>query len=205
MRIIAATKNPGKVKEIAEILSEYEIEVISQKDAGIDVDVDETGNTFEENALIKARAVSMLCDEPVLADDSGLCIDALSGAPGVYSARYGGDLPYEEKIAKLLGELSGERNRKAKFCCVMVLVFPDGREIIAKGECHGHIMEEPKGTSGFGFDPVFYSDELKKGFSECTDEEKNAVSHRGKALTDLCTKLNDFLRKGDLYISFLSL
>lgn len=197
MRIIAATKNPGKVREIGEILSKYEIEVISQKDAGIDVDVDETGSTFEENALIKARAVSMLCDEPVLADDSGLCIDVLSGAPGIYSARYGGDLPYEEKIAKLLGEMSGKENRKAKFCCVMALVFPDGKKIIASGECHGHITEEPKGTSGFGFDPVFYSDELKKGFSECTEEEKNEVSHRGKALKDLCFKLNEFLRKED--------
>lgn len=197
MRIIAATKNSGKVREISEILSKYEIEVISQKDAGIDVDVDETGSTFEENALIKARAVSMLCDEPVLADDSGLCIDALLGAPGVYSARYGGDLPYEKKIEKLLGELSGEKNRKAKFCCVMVLVFPDGREIIASGECHGHIMDSPKGNGGFGFDPVFYSDELKKGFSECTDEEKNAVSHRGKALKALCEKLDEFLQKED--------
>lgn len=197
MRIIAATKNAGKVKEISDILSKYEIEVISQKDAGIDVDVDETGRTFEENALIKARAVSMLCDEPVLADDSGLCIDALLGAPGIYSARYGGDLSYEKKIAKLLGELSGETNRKAKFCCVMALVFPDGKQIVASGECHGHILEEPKGDLGFGFDPVFYSDELKKGFAECSDEEKNAVSHRGKALNSLCTKLNEFLRNED--------
>ncbi len=197
MRIIVATKNSGKVKEIADILSKYEIEVISQKDAGIDVDVDETGSTFEENALIKARAVSMLCDEPVLADDSGLCIEALLGAPGIYSARYGGDLPYEEKMAKLLGEMSGKENRKAKFCCVMALVFPNGEELIAKGECHGRIMEEMKGTSGFGFDPVFYSDELKKGFAECSDEEKNQVSHRGKALCDLCEKLDKFLQKED--------
>lgn len=191
MKIIAATKNPGKVREIAEILSKYGIEVISQKDAGIDVEVDETGSTFEENALIKARAVSMLCDEPVLADDSGLCVEALDGAPGIYSARYGGEISQEEKNKKLLGELSGIENRKAKFCCVMALVFPNGEEITAYGETLGRITEEPSGNGGFGFDPVFYSSELEKVFAEADEEEKNRVSHRGKALRNLCNKITE--------------
>lgn len=197
MRIIVATKNKGKIKEIGEILEPFNIEVISQADAGIDVDVDETGSTFLENALIKARAVSMLCDEPVLADDSGLLIDALDGRPGVYSARYGGDVSYEEKINKLLSEMEGKTDRKARFECVMALVFPDGREVVAKGECHGKILEEPIGENGFGFDPVFYSDELKCGFAVCKDEDKNSVSHRGKALLALRDKIKEIIEKED--------
>lgn len=193
MRIIAATKNAGKIKEIQKILSEYDIEVISQKDADIDVDIDETGSTFEENALIKARAVAMLCDDAVLADDSGLCVDALDGRPGIYSARYGGDVSYPEKMQMLLDELSGKSDRNAQFKCVMAIVFPDGTEITASGECPGLIMDAPSGDGGFGFDPLFYSTELKKGFSECTEDEKNQVSHRGRALCALCDKIKDMI------------
>ena len=193
MRIIAATKNAGKIKEIQKILSEYDIEVISQKDADIDVDIDETGSTFEENALIKARAVAMLCDDAVLADDSGLCVDALDGRPGIYSARYGGDVSYPEKMQMLLDELSGKSDRNAQFKCVMAIVFPDGTEITASGECPGLIMDAPSGDGGFGFDPLFYSIELKKGFSECTEDEKNQVSHRGRALCALCDKIKDMI------------
>ena len=193
MRIIAATKNAGKIKEIQSILSEYDIEEVSQKDADIDVDIDETGNSFEENALIKARAVAMLCDDAVLADDSGLCVDALDGRPGVYSARYGGDVSYDEKMQMLLDELKDKSDRSASFICVMAIVFPDGTEITAKGECPGYIMDSPSGDGGFGFDPLFYSTELKKGFSECTEEEKNSVSHRGKALCALCEKIKDMV------------
>ena len=193
MRIIAATKNAGKIKEIQQILSEYDIEVISQKDADIDVDIDETGNTFEENALIKARAVAMLCDDAVLADDSGLCVSALDGRPGIYSARYGGDVSYPEKMQMLLDELADKADRSAKFECVMAIVFPDGTEITAHGECPGLIMDSPSGDGGFGFDPLFYSTELKKGFSECTEDEKNQVSHRGRALCALCDKIKDIV------------
>ncbi len=197
MRVIVATKNPGKIREISDILSEFNIEVVSQADAGIDVEVDETGSTFLENALIKARAVSLLCDDPVLADDSGLCVDALDGRPGVYTARYGGSISNREKMEKLLSELSGENNRSAKFVCSVALVFPDGSEITTEGEALGKITEEISGDGGFGFDPVFYSTELKKKFSECAEEEKNKISHRGRALSSLRDKLDEILKKED--------
>lgn len=190
MNIILATKNSGKVTEMADILAPHGITVISQKDADIDVDVEETGLTFEENAEIKARAVSMLCDDPVLADDSGLCIDALGGKPGIFSARYGGEkLPYSEKIKGILTELDGIENRSAHFECAMVLIFPDGKKISSTGIVKGEILTEPKGTGGFGYDSIFYSTELQKSFGEATEDEKNAVSHRGKALKELCEKI----------------
>ncbi len=192
MKIILATKNNGKVKEMAEILSPYNISVISQKDAEIDVDVEETGMSFEENAEIKARAVSMLCDYPVLADDSGLCIDYLGGKPGIYSARYGGeDLPYPEKIKGILTQMKDADDRSARFECSMVLIFPDGSKLASTGEVLGHILHEPKGTGGFGYDSIFYSTEIEKSFGEATDEEKNRVSHRGRALEKLCEKLKE--------------
>lgn len=194
MNIILATKNEGKVREMAEILAPYNISVISQKDAEIDVDVEETGSTFEENAEIKARAVSMLCDSPVLADDSGLCIDYLGGKPGIYSARYGGEkLPYPEKIRGILKEMENADDRSARFECAMVLIMPDGRKISATGNVMGNILHEPKGTGGFGYDSIFYSNEIGKSFGEASDEEKNQVSHRGRALEELCREL---VRKG---------
>ena len=190
MDIILATKNAGKVREMAEILSPYGINVISQKDAGIDVEVEETGLTFEENAEIKARAVAMLCDCPILADDSGLCIDALGGKPGVYSARYGGEaLPYPEKIRSILKELDGVQDRSARFECAMVLIMPDGQKISALGEVRGSILCESQGTGGFGYDSIFYSCELGKSFGEASEEEKNSISHRGRALKKLCDEL----------------
>lgn len=196
MDIILATKNAGKVREMAEILKPYDINVISQKDAGIDVEVLETGDTFEENAEIKARAVAMLCDSPVLADDSGLCIDALGGKPGIYSARYGGEaLPYPEKIRCLLKELENVADRSAKFECAMVLVMPDGRKFSALGNVPGSILLAPEGTGGFGYDSIFYSSELGKSFGVASDEEKNSISHRGRALKKL---FSDITEKGVL-------
>ncbi len=192
MDIILATKNAGKVREMAEILKPYNINVISQKDAGIDVEVLETGSTFEENAEIKARAVAMLCDSPVLADDSGLCIDALGGKPGIYSARYGGEtLPYPEKIRCLLKELENATDRSAKFECSMVLVMPDGRKFSATGCVPGSILKSPEGTGGFGYDSIFYSSEISKSFGTASEEEKNSISHRGRALTNLCNELKN--------------
>lgn len=186
MRIIAATKNNGKIREIAEILGELDIEVVSQADAGIDVEILETGTTFVENARIKAQAVSLLCDEAVLADDSGLCVDALDGAPGVFSARYSGENATDsENTQKLLSALSGVTNRDAYFESAIVLIFPDGRELCASGRVAGRITTEPYGSSGFGYDPVFFSNELGKTFGEATDEEKNKVSHRARALKEL--------------------
>ncbi|MBQ7794907.1 MAG: XTP/dITP diphosphatase [Clostridia bacterium] len=183
MRVIAATKNKGKIREIADILGELGIEVISQADAGIDVEILETGTSFIENARIKARAVALLCDDAVLADDSGLCVDALGGAPGIYSARYAGeDATDTDKINKLLSELDGETNREAHFETAVVFLYPDGRELTASGEVPGRITLSPQGEGGFGYDPVFYSTELGKTFGEATEEEKNKISHRAKAL-----------------------
>lgn len=190
MKIIAATKNPGKIREIQKILGQLGFEVMSQATAGIDVDIEETGDTFEKNALIKARAVAMMCDNPVLADDSGLCVEALGGKPGIYSARYAGEGASDaDKVNKLLSELDGVKNRGAKFVTSAAFIFPDGREITVSGEVHGTILTEPHGENGFGYDPVFYSDELKKTFAEASDDEKNSVSHRSRALAALCEKL----------------
>ena len=194
MRVIAATKNQGKIKEISNILSKLGIEVISQCDAGINVDIVETGKTFKANALLKAKAIALMCDDAVLADDSGLCVEALGGAPGVYSARYAGeDATDTDRIHKLLTELNGEKNRKAKFETAIAFIFPDGREIVTSGEISGHITEAPVGSEGFGYDPVFYCDELGKTFGEADSDEKNKVSHRAKALEALCEKLSDII------------
>lgn len=191
MRVIAATKNNGKISEIASILGNLGIEVVSLADAGIDVEIVETGTTFIENARIKARAVSLLCDDAVLADDSGLCVEALGGAPGIYSARYAGEnAPESAKIEKLLNEIRDESNRAAKFVTAVVFRYPDGREITATGEVHGRITMMPLGGGGFGYDPIFYCSELKKTFGEASEEEKNRVSHRAKALEALYEKLS---------------
>lgn len=196
MKIIAATKNKGKIKEIGEMLGKLGFEIVSQQEAGYDVDVLETGDTFEKNALIKARAIAMLCDDPVLADDSGLCIDALDGRPGVFSARYAGEnAENSEKIKKVLSEMEGVTDRSAKFVTAAAFIFPNGKEIVARGEVSGEIMLEPHGENGFGYDPIFFSHELGKTFAEATDEEKNSVSHRGRALHALGAKLEAYLNE----------
>ncbi len=192
MKVIAATKNKGKIREMGEILSPLDIEVISQEEMGIEIDVEETGDTFEKNALIKARAVAMISDYPVLADDSGLCVEALGGAPGVRSARYAGDdASDEDRINKLLTEIGGNEMRDAKFVTSVALIFPDGREITAQGEVKGYITKEPYGENGFGYDPIFFSEELGKTFAQSSDDEKNSVSHRGRALKNLYEKLRN--------------
>lgn len=190
MKVIAATKNKGKIREMQEILSPLDIEIISQQEMGIEVDVEETGDTFEKNALIKARAVAMLCEYPVLADDSGICVEALGGAPGVRSARYAGDDATDsDRVNKLLSEIGDSENRNAKFVTSVAFIYPDGREITAEGEVRGYITETPEGDNGFGYDPVFFSTELGKTFAMSSDEEKNSVSHRGRALKNLYEKL----------------
>lgn len=189
--IILASGNPGKLAEFRKILKGYK--VVSPEDLKIDFDVDETGETFYDNALLKARALYELCGKPALADDSGLCVDALGGAPGVYSARYsgGGD---RENIAKLLSELDGVKNRAAHFACC--IVYYDGTDIIsAEGKVYGKITEIAIGEKGFGYDPVFYSDELKKTFGEASETEKNGISHRARALTTLFDKLEKSNKK----------
>jgi len=195
--ILAATTNQGKVKEIKEILSDFE--VISLKDAGINIDVEENGKTFSENAYIKASEIAKLTDLPVLADDSGLEIKALGGRPGVYSARFAGeDAPYSEKVKKLTEELSDvpPDERHAQFACAVCLVLPDGKKIEAFGvSCPGILLDSPRGENGFGYDPYFYSVNHKKTFSEMSLEEKNEVSHRKAALVALLNKI-----KGELSI-----
>lgn len=194
MKIIVATKNQGKIKEIKRIFKDIDVEVITQEEAGISIDVEETGDTFEKNALIKARAVSLLCDDIVMADDSGLCVDALDGRPGVYSARYAGEGATDsEKIQKLLGEMENIKDRQAKFVCSMALIMPDGREFTESGEVRGEIMAEPQGEGGFGYDPVFYSTELGKSFAIASQDEKNSVSHRSRALNAIYRVLREIL------------
>ena len=188
-KIVVASGNVYKLREIAEIFPQFE--VVSQKQMGFDVDVEETGETFEENALIKARAAAQAIGCPALADDSGLCVEALGGAPGVYSARYSGGHGNDEENRKLLlKNLQGESNRRAYFKSAVAFVYPDGKEIVVEGKTHGEILLEEKGTGGFGYDCLFFSDDLKKSFGEATAEEKNAVSHRFRALTALLEKLN---------------
>ena len=193
MKIIAATHNKGKIREFREILGKLGFEVISQNEAGIDVEPEETGKTFSENALIKARAIAELADgAAVMADDSGLCVEVLDGRPGVYSARYAGENATDgDRIKKLLSELKGKTNRKAKFVSAIAFIFPDGEEITTIGETHGTIAEEPFGSGGFGYDPVFVSDKLGKTFAEASPEEKNSVSHRGASLSALYNILKD--------------
>lgn len=196
MRIIAATQNKGKIKEICEIFGPLGFEVISQKDAGIDIDVEETGTTFEENAKIKARAIYELSKEAVISDDSGLCVDALNGAPGVYSARYAGDNATDrDKMDKLLNEMKNKTNRSARFISSIVMILPDGREFSTQGEVEGIILEEPVGENGFGYDPIFFSTELQKSFGIASDSEKNSISHRARALQNMYKKINEELNK----------
>ncbi len=186
MRIIAATGNVGKIKEIKKIFSDDSVEIISMGELGIDIDIEENGKTFEENSLIKARTIAKMTGEISLADDSGLCVDALGGAPGIYSARYAGeDATDEERIKKLLDELSDEENRNAKFVSVIAVVFPDGKEMTAYGEVKGKIAHKTLGNGGFGYDPVFISDELGKTFGEASADEKNEISHRARAINKM--------------------
>lgn len=186
MRIIAATKNKGKIKEIQAIFAPLGFTVISQAEEGIDLDVEETGTTFLENSLLKARAVHEASGEAVIADDSGLMVDALGGAPGVYSARYAGENATDfERMTKLLAEMSGKENRTASFTSVVSMILADGREFSAEGKVIGEICREMHGENGFGYDPIFFADELGKTFGEASDEEKNRISHRSRALTAL--------------------
>lgn len=184
-RIVFATGNAGKIKEINEILADMGTEVVSMKDAGIQIDIDENGSTYEENALIKARAVAALTDDIVMADDSGLEIDYLNKEPGVHSARYlGENTPYSVKNAELIRRLEGipDEQRTARFVCAIAAVLPKGKELTVRATIEGQIGYEEKGTGGFGYDPIFYVPELKKTTAELTEAEKNEVSHRGKAL-----------------------
>ncbi len=184
-KIIFATGNQGKMKEIREILSDLDVEVLSLKDAGIEADIVEDGETFEENAVIKARTICQMTGEIVLADDSGLEIDYLNKEPGVYSARYmGEDTSYHIKNGNLISRLEGvpDEKRTARFVCAIAAAFPDGTIKTTRGTMEGRIGYEEKGENGFGYDPIFYLPEYECTSAELSMEEKNKISHRGKAL-----------------------
>lgn len=184
MKIVIATGNVGKMKEIKSIFNNSEYEVVSMKEEGIIADVDENGAIFEENALIKAREIAKISGNIVLADDSGLEVDYLNKEPGIYSARYmGEDTPYSVKNANIIERLENVEfeKRTARFVCAVAAVYPDGKELVVRETMEGYIGYEEKGTNGFGYDPIFYLKEFDKTSAEISLEEKNEISHRGKA------------------------
>ena len=190
MKVLAATGNKGKIREFSQILTPLGFETISPKDIGLDIDPEETGETFAENAKIKAVAFMQASKMPVIADDSGLMVDFLDGAPGVYSARYA-DGSDADRCKKLLENMKGAENRTARFVSSVCMVFPDGKTIEAERACEGVITRSPIGENGFGYDPVFYIPSMGKTIAEMSADEKNAISHRGKALRLLAEKLKN--------------
>lgn len=195
MKFVLATQNQKKLREMSDILSGFGVEVVTPKSLGIDLEVEETGTTFAENAMLKAKAICEAANLPAIADDSGLCVDALAGAPGVYSARYGGEgLDDVGRYRLLLENLRGQTTRTAHFACAIACAFPNGDTLTAEGKVEGTIAYAPMGEGGFGYDPIFFYPPLRKTFGQLTAEEKHGISHRGKALEvfvkDLATYLN---------------
>jgi len=194
MDVVVATNNKGKLKEFRALLGDYFTNIYSLADLGLNCDVEETGSTFEENALLKAQYVKSQTDFAVLADDSGLQVNALGGAPGVFSARYAGkNATDESNRKKLFAQLDKKTDRSAQFVCVLALILPDGKLIYAKGETKGEITLKEEGTNGFCYDVMFHSSELQKGFGIATEKEKNSVSHRSKAVKNLIENLTKYL------------
>ena len=195
MKIVLASKNPHKLVEIKQITDKFGFDLVLQSELGIDIDVEETGTTFEENSLIKARAVMEATGLPALADDSGIAVDALNGEPGVYSARYGFDESLDDwgRMMLLLRntEHVPDGQRQAKFVCVISFVTPEGKIIQARGEIHGELTRQPRGENGFGYDPIFYYPPFGQTTAEIPAEQKNQVSHRGNALRIFYKKLKE--------------
>lgn len=195
MKVVLASKNPHKLVEISKITEKFGMELILQSQLGIDLDVEETGVTFEENSFLKAEAVMKATGLPALADDSGIAVDALNGEPGVYSARYGFDESLDDwgRLELLLKNTENvpDGQRQAQFVCVITMVTPWGEKIQARGEIHGELTRAPRGENGFGYDPIFYYPPYGKTTAEMEPEEKNAVSHRGNALRVLYDKLKE--------------
>jgi len=194
MRIVAATQNKHKIEEMSAITKKFGMHIVSRSEAGVpDFEIEEDGQTFEENSEKKAREIMAACNEITIADDSGLMVDALDGAPGVYSARFAGkesnDEKNNEKLLELLKDVPIEK-RSAKFVSVITVVYPNGEKIVARGECKGHILYEAEGSNGFGYDPLFMPDGYDKTFGELSAEEKNKISHRSIALQNLREQLN---------------
>ncbi len=191
-KVVIATKNKGKVKEIKDILSELPVEVVSMQEEGIEIDIVEDGSSFEENALIKARTVKQYTSAIVIADDSGLEVDCLGGAPGIYSSRFAGEGATDEKnITKLLAMLEGvgEPERTARFVCAVAVVMTDNAHFIVRGECEGTIGFEPRGRHGFGYDPLFYIPEYGATMAQLGPEVKNTISHRVRALEKMKNRI----------------
>lgn len=195
MKVVLASKNRHKLEEISQITKKFDMELVLQSELGVDIDVEETGTTFEENSFLKAQAVMQATGLPALADDSGIAVDALNGEPGIYSARYGFDPTLDDwgRLQLLLKntEQVPDGQRQAQFVCVITLVTPDGQTIQARGEVHGELLRSPAGENGFGYDPIFYYPPYGKTLAQATAEEKNRVSHRAVALKVLYQKLKE--------------
>ena len=195
MKVVLASKNRHKLEEISKITQQFDIELVLQSELGIDIDVEETGTTFEENSFLKADAVMKASGLPALADDSGIAVDALNGEPGVYSARYGFDESLDDwgRLELLLKNTENvpDGQRQAQFVCVITMVTPEGLTIQARGEIHGELTREARGENGFGYDPIFYYPPLGKTTAELSPEEKNKVSHRANALKIFYEKLKE--------------
>ena len=195
MKVVLESKNPHKLVEISKITRQFDMELVLQSELGVDIDVEETGSTFEENSFIKAEAVMKATGLPALADDSGIAVDALNGEPGIYSARYGFDERLDDwgRLQLLLKntEHVPDGQRQAQFVCVITMVTPDGNVIQARGEVHGELLRAPAGEGGFGYDPIFYYPPFGKSLAEVSSEEKNQVSHRANALRVFYQKLKE--------------
>ncbi|MCC8123313.1 MAG: RdgB/HAM1 family non-canonical purine NTP pyrophosphatase [Oscillospiraceae bacterium] len=198
MKLVLASQNPHKLEEMRAILARLDVSVVLQSELGVSVEVEETGETFAENARLKAEAVMRATGLPAVADDSGLCVDALCGAPGVYSARYGGsELDDKGRYRLLLESMEGSIDRRCRFVSAICCIFPNGDAVTAQGTCEGTLAYAPQGTEGFGYDPVFFLPERKKTFAQLTPEEKNAISHRGIALQNFKHQLENYLHGTD--------
>ena len=195
MKVVLASKNPHKLVEIRQITDKFGFELVLQSELGVDINVEETGTTFEENSFLKAEAVMKATGLPAIADDSGIAVDALNGEPGIYSARYGFDDTLDDRGRMMLllknTQQVPDGQRQAKFVCVITFITPDGDTIQARGEIHGELTREPKGTNGFGYDPIFYYPPLGMTTAELPSEIKNQVSHRGNALNLFYQKLKE--------------
>ena len=195
MKVVLASKNKHKLVEISKITEKFDIELVLQPEVGVDIDVEETGTTFEENSFLKAEAVMKATGLPALADDSGIAVDALGGEPGIYSARYGFDESLDDwgRLELLLKNTKHvpDGQRQAQFVCVITLVTPDGQVVQARGEIHGELTREPRGENGFGYDPIFYYPPLGKTTAQLSSEEKNQVSHRANALKLFYEKMKE--------------
>jgi XTP/dITP diphosphohydrolase len=197
MKVVLASQNRHKLSEIQAIVAKYDIELVLQSELGLHLDVDETGTSFEENSELKARSVMEASGLPALADDSGLCVDVLGCEPGIRSARYGAPdcVTDRDRLNHLLQNMRGVRSeeRTARFVCVITLLWPDGRKLVAKGTCEGYITFEPRGEDGFGYDPVFYVPSHGCTFAQMGSAQKNEISHRANALKRLSQLLEETL------------